>query len=117
MARIADFTIITDSWVSEFGDEQVEFEVPDTLHTGSRSVLGFMLEFLNIEDASIVLRLNGEKIWNWNYSDGRRVQYFQEVIASGVLKAGNNVLRFDSSSDDARSLRISDAVIWWQASI
>lgn len=117
MPRIADFTIITDSWASEFGEDTLEFEVPDTLHTGSRSVLGFMLEFSNIEDSSITLRLNGEKIWDWNYSDGRRVQYFQEVIAAGVLKSGRNVFHMNSNSSDARSLRISDAVIWWQASI
>lgn len=117
MARVADFTIITDSWISEFGEDTVEFEVPNTLHSGSRSVLGFMLEFLNIEDATITLRLNGEKIWNWNYSDGRRVQYFQEVIAAGVLKSGQNVFHINSTSGDARSLRISDAVIWWQANI
>ena len=117
MARVADYSIITDNWISQFDQDTVSFDIPQTIHTGSRSILGFMLTVLNIEDTHLAIRINGEKVWTWKYSDGRRVQYFQEVIAAGVLKPGANVFSFDSSSGDARSVEISDAVVWWQANI
>jgi len=117
MARVADYSIVTDGWVVEANQDTISFEVPENVHTGSRSILGFMLEVYNLDDTTLTLRLNGEKVWTWKYSGGRRVTFFQEVIAAGVVKAGTNVFSFDSSSGDARFVQISDVVVWWQASI
>ena len=66
---------------------------------------------------TLTLRLNGTKVWTWNYSDGDRLQFFQEVIAAGVVKPGTNVFSFESSSGDFRVVQLSDIVVWWQANI
>jgi len=117
MARVADYSIIADGWVVEAAQDTINFEVPSTIDAGSRSILGFMLKTWNEDDMTLTLRLNGAKVWSWNYSDGERVQYFQEVIAAGVVKPGANVFSFDSSSGDFRLVQLSDIVVWWQANI
>lgn len=117
MARVADYSIIADGWVVEATQDTINFEVPSTIDAGSRSILGFMLKTWNEDDMTLTLRLNGAKVWTWNYSDGERVQYFQEVIAAGVVRPGANVFSFDSSSGDFRLVQLSDIVVWWQANI
>ena len=54
----------------------------------SRSILGFMLDVKNQDDLSITLRLNGTKVWEWNYSGSSDlpVRYFQEVVANGIRR-------------------------------
>ena len=74
------------------------FEVPNTIDTGSRSILGFMLDVDNLDDPTLTLRMNGTKVWTSNYfgASSHPVRYFQEVIAAGVVKPGSNVFSFDS---------------------
>lgn len=117
MARVADYSIIADGWVVEFNQDTINFSVPSNVDAGSRCVLGFMLHVDNLDDLFLKLRLNGTEVWNWNYSSDDRIQFFQEVVAAGVLKPGNNVFSFDSSSGDFSLVELSDIVIWWQANI
>ena len=117
MARVADYSIVTDNWVVEATQDTINFEVPSTIDAGSRSVLGFMLQVHNLDDMTLTLRMNGTKVGTWNFSDGKRLQFFQEVIGAGVVKPGTNVFSFESSSGDATFVQISDAVVWWQANI
>lgn len=117
MPKVADYSIIADGWVVEATQDTVNFDVPSNIDTGSRSILGFMLEVDNLDDMTLTLRLNGTKVWNWNYSSGDRVMYFQEVVAAGVVKAGANVFSFDSSSGDFRFVQLSDITLLWQATI
>jgi hypothetical protein len=119
MARVADYSIIADGWVVEATQDTISFTVPSTIDAESRSILGFMLDVDNLDDMTLTLRLNGTKVWTWNYSGGSSypVRFFQEVIAAGVLEPGTNVLSFDSSSGDYRYVALSDIVVWWQANI
>ena len=119
MARVADYSIISDAWVVEATDDTVNFEVPSNIDAGSRSILGFMLDVDNWDDMTLTLRMNGTKVWEWNYSgeSAHPVRFFQEVIGAGVLKPGTNVFSFESSSGDFRYVALSDIVVWWQANI
>lgn len=117
MPTIADYSIIADGWVVEGVQDTITFEVPPTIDPNSRTVLGFMLEVDNSDDLTLTLRMNGIKIWHWNYPDGSRIRFFQEVIGAGVVRAGRNVFSFDSSSGDVRFVQMSDIVLWWQANI
>jgi hypothetical protein len=117
MARIGDFSVITDSWLNTFNTNTITFGIPATIDTASATVLGFMLKTENIDDIKVTLKLNGTSIWHWNYSDGKRVQFFQEVIGAGTVVAGNNVLTIESSSDDNHLVEVSDVVLHWQANI
>jgi len=119
MARVADYSIVADGWVVQGVQDTVNFEVPSTIDAGSRSILGFMLEVDNLDDLTLTLRLNGTKVWTWNYSGGSHlpVRFFQEVVAAGVLKAGTNTFSFDSSTGEAHFVQLSDIVVWWQANI
>lgn len=117
MARVADYSIIADKWVLEKDQDTINFAVPSTVDAGSRSVLGFMLSVKNLDDLTLTIRMNGTAVWNWNYSDGERVAYFQEVISAGVVKSGTNVFSFESSSGNFSSVQLSDIVVWWQANI
>jgi hypothetical protein len=116
MARIADYTIITDNWVVQATQDTFEFQVPDNLNVESRAVLGFMLDVDNNGELTIKMRLNGTQVWSWHYSDESRhpVRYFQEVIGGNVVRPGTNVLSFDGSSGDKWFAQISDAVLWIQ---
>lgn len=118
MARVADYSIVTDSWVVEALQDTITFEVPSTVDAGSRSVLGFMLQADHLDDVSLTFRINGTKVWNWNLGGSQnKVAFYQEVIPTGVIKPGTNNFSFDSSSDDYRFVQVSDVVIWWQANI
>jgi hypothetical protein len=117
MPRVADYSIIADGWVVEAVQDTIDFEVPSTIDPNSRTILGFMLEVDNSDDLTLTLRLNGTKVWTWNYPDGSRIRFFQEVISAGVARPGRNVFSFDSSSGDFRFVQLSDIVLWWQANI
>jgi hypothetical protein len=117
MAQIADFSIIADNWVLEKDQNTINFNVPSNIDTKSSSVLGFMVQVQNLDSLTLKLHLNGTEVWNWNFSDGKRTQFFQEVIGGGLLKSGNNVFSFQSSTDDFHLVKLSDVVIWWQANI
>jgi hypothetical protein len=119
MARIADYTIITDAWVIHADQDTIEFQIPDNLNVPSRSILGFMLKVNNSEELSIRFRLNGTEVWSWHYSDGSDLptRYFQEVIGGNVLRAGTNVFSMDGSSGDKWFMQISDAVLWIQVNV
>ncbi|HSF32542.1 MAG TPA: hypothetical protein VLK82_18985 [Candidatus Tectomicrobia bacterium] len=119
MARVADYSIIADGWVVEAQKDTINFEVPSNIDAGSRAILGFMLDVHNLDDMTLTIRLNGTKVWTWNYSGGSShpARFFQEVIAAGVVKPGTNVFSFDSSSGDYRFVQLSDIVVWWQANI
>ncbi len=115
MARLADYSIITDQWVLERDQDTIHFDVPSTIHSGSRCVLGFMLNVVCLDDTTVTLRLNGDKVFEWTYSEGGRTQFFQEVIGAGILQGGDNVLSWDTWSSEPTAVRLSDAVVWWQA--
>lgn len=117
MARVADYTIIADGWVLQFDQDTVNFEVPATIDTGSRSILGFMVHVDNDDDLTLKLKLNDTQVWHWKFPDGNRVQFFQEVITAGIIKPGKNVFKFESSSEDFNLVELSDIVLWWQANI
>lgn len=117
MPRVADYTIITDAWVVEDSDTTIEFNVPSTIDSGSRCILGFMLQQHSLDDVTVKLRINGELVWDWKYSDGKRAMFFQEVIKAGLVEPGKNVLGLTTSSSDLRFTQISDVVLWWQANI
>lgn len=117
MALLADYAIIADQWVVERIEDTINFEVPGNIDKGSRSVLGFMLEVRNLDDLGISVRLNGTKVWEWKYGDGKRIQFFQEVIEAGVAHAGTNVFSFETSSGDVRLTKLSDIVLWFQANV
>lgn len=112
MARVADYSIVTDGWVVEANQDTIAFDIPDTIHDGSRTVLNFMLEVYNLDDTTMSLRLNGDKVWTWTFPEGRRIRCWQEVVAAGVARAGRNVFSFESSSGDARFVQMSDVVLW-----
>lgn len=118
MPRVADYSILADNWWTEgFSPDPIQFDVPDNIDPNSRSILGFVVETYNLETMVLKIRVNGTPVWEWTFPEGRRVQYFQEVIAKGLVKPGSNNLSVDTTSSDARYSAISDVVIWWQANI
>ena len=117
MAQAADFVIVSDPWVVQGVQDTINFSVPSNIDPRSRSVIGFLLEVDNADDTTMTLRMNGTKIWHWTYGDGARVQFFQEVLNAGVVKAGANVFSFDSSSGDFRFVQLSDIVVWFRVNI
>lgn len=117
MAKVADYSIVADRWLVEVKESTMNFNVPSNIDKGSRSILGFMLEVWNVDDLRLTLRINGKKVWARKFPDGRRWQFVQEVIASGVVKSGTNKFSFNSSSDDFRFVQLSDIVVWWKANV
>lgn len=118
MPRVADYSVLRDAWWTEGSSpDPIKFTVPNNVDAGSRSILGFVLHTWNEDDMSLTIRVNGTPVWDWTYKDGVRFAYFQEVLAAGLVKPGDNTLSIDSSSGDFRMVRVSDVVIWWQANI
>lgn len=118
MPRVADYSILADSWWTEgHSPDPITFSVASNVDAGSRSILSFLLHTWNADDMTLKIRLNGVEVWSWSYSDGERIRFFQEVLPAGLVKAGTNNLSIDSSSGDFRMVKVSDVVIWWQANI
>jgi hypothetical protein len=116
MPRVADYSIIADGWVLEFSQNSINFEVPSTIDAGSRSILGFMLHVECLGDMTLTLRINGTKVWDWNFPEGKYTRFFQEVIDAGLVKSGTNVFSFQSTSG-ITYVKLSDIVLWWQANV
>lgn len=116
MARVADYSIIADGWVLERDKDTIDFEVPSNIDAGSRSILGFMLLHDSEDEMSLTLRMNGTEVWEYNFSSGRRLRSFLEVIGAGIVKPGKNVFSFQSSGGYTM-VKLSDIVVWWQANI
>jgi hypothetical protein len=118
MARVADYSIVTDSWVIEVSQHSINFDVPSNIDPGSRCVLNFMLQVYHLDDMTLVVRINGTEVWNWTYKgDSKTVMFFQEVVAAGVVKPGANTFSFHTTTTDATAVQFSDVVVWWQANI
>jgi hypothetical protein len=119
MPRVADYSIVVDSWISETSVDSRKFTVPDNIHPSSRSILTFMFDADSDDGVTVNVRINGSLVWTWTATggDSRPVRFFQEVVAAGVVKAGENVFSYNSSSSDSRTIRFSDVVLFWQASI
>lgn len=119
MPRVADYSILTDNWWVEGRDpDPIQFDVPDNIDAGSRSILSFMVFTDSIEDMGLKIRVNGTPVWDWHYPNGDpRLHHFQEVIPKGLVKPGSNNLSLETTSGDFRFTKISDVVIWWQANI
>jgi predicted aldo/keto reductase-like oxidoreductase len=118
MARVADYSIVTDAWVIEAAQHSINFDVPSNIDPGSRSVLNFMLSVDHIDDMTLVVRINSSEVWNWTYKgDSQTVMFFQEVVSAGVVKPGTNTFSFHTTTDDATAVQFSDVVVWCQANI
>jgi hypothetical protein len=118
MARVADYSIVTNAWVIEAAQHSINFDVPSNIDPGSRSILTFMLQVYHLDDMTLVVRINGSEVWNWTYTgDSKTVMFFQEVVAAGVVKPGTNIFSFHTTTDDATAVQFSDVVVWWQTNI
>jgi hypothetical protein len=129
MARVADYSIITDGSMQT---ASVAFTVPDNVHTGSRSVLRFKIKargfdngdvpFGTFDGMSTKIFLNGSTVWTWNWSNKENpTRVFQEVVPAGAVRPGENTFSYDVKFNDPDGglsiIEISDAVLWWQAEI
>ena len=122
MARVADYSILTDQWWTEgFSPSPIEFTIPHSISKDSRSILGFMFGHWNDYDMTLRIRLNSVTVWERKFStnDTTTYRYWQEVIAKGLAVPGTNRLTIDSdgNSDDFRWVAVSDVVLWWQADV
>lgn len=129
MARVADYSIITDNVMSSSGKT---FSVPDNIHGGSRSILRFKIKarghdnsdipFGSFDGMTTKLLLNGSTVWTWSWSnDENPTRVFQEVIPAGIVRPGENSfdiqVRFNDPDGGLAIIEVSDAVLWWQADI
>jgi hypothetical protein len=118
MPRVADYSIIADNWVVEAVQNSVKFNVPETIDLKSQCILGFMIQASHTDDMTLTVRINGTQVWKWSYTGGHKhTQFFQEVIAGGIVKSGENTFSFQTSVDDHAFVQLSDIVLWWQANI
>ena len=120
MGNAANFTVIRDDWTTGF-NEGVDFTVQSTIDNDRKTVLNFMLDNFSNADVGIVIRINGTKVWSWNFTSPQ-VRMFQEVIKEGVIRPGTNrinveqTLKEDGSLDFA-GFRFSDVVLWYRVNV
>ena len=120
MGNAANFTVIRDAWTTGL-NEGVDFEVSSTIDTARKTVLTFMLDNFSNADASIVIRINGKKVWDWSYTSEQKRMY-QEVIEEGVIRAGTNRINCEQSLNEDGSLgfagfQFSDVVLWYRVNV
>ena len=120
MGNAANFTVIRDAWTTDL-NEGVDFTVQSTLDTSRSSVLSFIVDNFSHGDASVAIRINGKKVWNWSFTS-RQVRMFQEVIGNDVLRPGTNRIhvemhRNESGSLDFAGFQFSDVVLWYRVNI
>ena len=115
MARVADYVIIADAWQASGGDT-IKFTVPDNFHAGSRCVLNFMFNVWTSDDTTVKVSINGNNVWTWTASGSVEppMRCIQEVVATDVVKAGENTFRYHASGSGYSSSQLSDIVLWFQ---
>jgi len=120
MPRVADYSILIDEWWTEgFSPSPIEFTIPNNINKDSRSILGFKLRYWNEDDMTLTIKLNSVSVWHWSVpsTGDTSFRFIQEVVPKGLAVPGTNRLTVHSSSDDFRSVGVSDVVLWWQADI
>lgn len=122
MAKAANYVVIADNWVQQMTSQhKINFEIPANIDLGQRAVIGFIIDADSLEGGmKVVVRLNNNNVWNWSYPSGqRREQFFQEVVGTGVLKAGINEWETTVTKDDGvtTQTRFSDIVLWFKVDI
>lgn len=114
MPRVADYTVIADSWTQ--GGE-IEFNIPENFEPDNRCVHTFVLSADGLEDVQVTISLNGNQVFHWDFNDDHPPpQMFQEVIQTEIVRAGKNVFGFDFHTGPT-ALKVSDVVLWWQANV
>jgi hypothetical protein len=117
MARVADYLIIQDNWKLDDNKlNPVKFNVPDNVHTGSRSLLTFVHK-AKIDDATAVsVLINGSVVWTWTAHGGYEAptRSIQEVVEANILKPGENLLQWSTGGSNDDLNQISDIVLWIQ---
>ena len=119
MARVADYVILQDDWVQEVhaptNPVQVKFNVPDNVHTGSRSVLTFMHEGTTSLPLEVNVHINGIVVWTFKTTGSfdAPMRLVQEVVEANILKPGENLLQWHSNGNWSYNA-VSDIVLWVQ---
>ena len=117
MARVADYLIVQDNW--KLDDEKlnpVKFNVPDNIHTGSRSLLTFVHK-AKINDSTVMnVVINGTTVWTWKVSGSydAPTRSIQEVVEANILKPGENLLQWTTGGSNDDRNEVSDIVLWIQ---
>jgi len=68
---------------------------------------------------TLTIKLNSVSVWHWKVpsTGDTSFRFIQEVVPKGLAVPGTNRLTVHSSSDDFRSVGVSDVVLWWQSDI
>ena len=117
MARVADYLIIQDNWKSDDNKlNPVKFNVPDNVHTGSRSLLTFVHKAKIDDSTAVSVLINGTEVWKWTASGGydAPARSIQEVVEANILKPGENLLQWSTGGSNDDRNEVSDIVLWIQ---
>jgi hypothetical protein len=117
MATVADYAIVADDW--NVYDETIHFDVPDSIDSGSRCILAFMLKQANFHDMTLKVLINGTEVWNWSWTgtSDDPAHVIHEVVAAGVVHSGQNSFQFKTSSEGHSFTGLSDIVVWFKAKV
>ena len=119
MARIADYSIISDGKVKmKIGgdiDKSFNFNLPSNYHRGSRGVLAFMLDTVNPSNLKFKVEINGSRVFNARYNSDV-FHTVHEVVPGSLMQAGGNNIEFTVTGGGGE-LQMGDAVLWFQANV
>lgn len=119
MPRIADYVIIKqDRFTLQTGgdiDKDFDFTLESGSHSGSRSILAFVLVKSGTGSLTLEVKVNGSLQLS-NASTGARFNTLHEVIDADVLKVGTNNIVF-RIIDGSGTLNISNVVLHYQRDI
>jgi len=119
MPRVADYVIIRDSWdLDNSATNPNTFTVPNNIDVGSRCVLSFMFDVETLGAMEFWIAINGTDVWSWSATGSASppMRCMQEVVASQIVRPGENILQFGSAGD-WRTIRLSDIVLWIQVNV
>ncbi len=120
MARIADYSIIRDGkFTIRTGgdiDRDFNFNLVNTAHLGSRSILAFVLFVKsNARNLKFEVKINGSKQLFYTFT-GFQLNTLHEVVSANTLKHGANNIEFRITGGQG-TFQFGDVVLWWQRDV
>ena len=120
MGNAANFTVIRDAWTDDLTDG-ADFSISSSIDQDRRPVMTFMVKNQSGGDATLAIRINGKKVWDWHYTQ-QATRCYQEVLETDVLRPGDNRINveIDLTSDgdfDYAAFTLSDIVVWYRVNI
>lgn len=114
---LADYLVLADNNItlSEDGEHEIAFTLPDDLYTAARGVLAYMVDPSSGSAKQYEVDIN-DTVVDADTLSNTEPRGMLEMVDIGILKVGDNTIQF-RFEDGGGQLTFKDVVLWYQRTV